>query len=189
MNNTHKVRQWAENFKADSLYGSTMDELVAAADHILATTTPPTMADIEWDDDKHYLAGATTPDDTDCVMIWSDLDLSGDIVCDDSAWRPDQLTPNGKRYKLVEVTDKPEEGEPTVSSGEKVGPDQPNHPETLTTVEDYENAPEGTIVALSRFAPYVKKLGGSWSNMTGRRFSEERLAGTSRKVLRWGWGE
>lgn len=128
------ARKWATDCQGAGNLPAYGIAAQAAATFILENTAPPTMADIEWDDDKHYLAGATTPDDTDCVMIWSDLDLSGDIVCDDSAWRPDQLTPNGKRYELVEVTDKPE------------NPVKPEHPETLRATSDYLNAPAGTIV-------------------------------------------
>lgn len=162
------AREWAEsvNPKMPNEY------VCAARDYILENTTPPTMADIEWDDDKHYLAGATTPDDTECVMIWSDLDLSGDIVCDDSAWRPDQLTPNGKKYELREVTDKPE------------------HPETLTTVEDYENAPTGTVVTRKECEPWTKRDSDDW-RVTGGPTSrmDYHMADSKRSVLRWGWGE
>lgn len=158
------ARQWAEESDPQFLNEQTR----AVRDYILENTTPPTMADVEWDDDKHYLAGATTPDDTDCVMIWSDQDLSGDIVCDDSAWRPDQLTPNGKKYNLVEI------------AGDE-------HPETLTTVEDYENAPEGTIVSLQGTSAAWVKDGGEWRRGTYAIMDSVAASRHARTVLRKGW--
>ena len=173
MSKTTMIRGWAESVVSAPV-GSREEAEVLAAEHILTTTAPPTMADIEWDDDKHYLAGATTPDDTDCVMIWSDLDLSGDIVCDDSAWRPDQLTPNGKHYKLVEVT------------GDE-------HPETLTTWEDFFNAPEGTVVSSPGAVPAMKNRDGRWRavGITTPLTSGSLALGAESPatVLRWGWGE
>lgn len=131
------ARAWAERIKAapDETY---VDDVVAAAEHILATTTPPTMADVEWDDEKHHLAGAIDAEGTEVVMIGT---FSGTIrVCDVdemnetfAPWleNPGTLTPNGKRYELREVG----------------APEQPEHPETLVTEQDYENAPAGTVVA------------------------------------------
>ena len=48
------AREWATSTlpKGDA-------KTMAAIEHILATTTEPTMADVEWDWDKHLLAGAT----------------------------------------------------------------------------------------------------------------------------------
>lgn len=168
------ARAWAEsvNPKMPNEY------VCAARDHILATTPEPTMDEVEWDTEKHVLAGATllTNNDkqVDVVMLAKDVNiidyttLGGEHGYEHCSY----FTPNGKKYELREATDKPE------------------NPETLRTVEDYENAPEGTIVALPRFAPYVKKLGGAWSSMSGRNFSGEKLGGEiPRPVLRWGWGE
>ena len=62
-------------------------------------------------------------------------------------------------------------------------------PVELTTAEDFENAPEGTIVARNEDYPFVKNGQGNWWDTYHNMFDEKELAGTSRKVLRWGWGE
>ena len=62
-------------------------------------------------------------------------------------------------------------------------------PATLNTVKDYENAPAGTIVARNEKDPFVKNGPGNWWDTYHNMFDEKELAGTSRKVLRWGWGE
>ena len=62
-------------------------------------------------------------------------------------------------------------------------------PVELTTAEDFENAPEGTIVARNEDYPLVKNGQGDWWDTYHNTFDEKELAGTSRKVLRWGWGE
>lgn len=62
-------------------------------------------------------------------------------------------------------------------------------PETLTTVEDFENAPAGTIVANGGRSPYVKRVPGNWEDTFNGVHSAVKLAGISLKVLRWGWGD
>ena len=69
------------------------------------------MAEIEWDDDKHYLAEAEH--DVYGQVIMLGLDAGGliefiipsrrDFRCDTD--RPGNLTPTGKRYTLTEVQD------------------------------------------------------------------------------------
>ena len=113
----------------------------AAAEYILAHVPAPTMQGVQWEHEKHHLAGATTPAGHDAVMMWHDEEDTGYIITDLDAWRPDQLTPNGKRYELREVG----------------APEEPEHPDVLKTVEGYENAPVGTIVALNGCLPYVKR--------------------------------
>ena len=163
------AREWAESVRA--MPAGHHDEYAnAAAENILATT-PPTMADVEWDDEKHRGAGATDPNGKVWVMSEND---GGYINCTgldmDTCGAPaDTLTPNGKRYELREVTDEPE------------------HPETLTTLEDYENAPKGTIVKLSEYdEPLRKHEQGRWEDPNGYKFTNERMAGISRTVKLWG---
>lgn len=167
MNNQEKLaREWAERAKTREV---SSPEEQAAADHILATTTPPTMADAEWDDEKHNLAGATTPRGNDVVMMWCDDEDTGNIITGSAEWAPKDLTPNGKKYELREVMDE--------------------HPETLSTVEDYENAPVGTIVAMSGTASVWRKLGGKWKRGDYRYANNAEMEGVHRTVMRWGWGE
>ena len=68
-------------------------------------------------------------------------------------------------------------------------PNHPNHPEVLTTVEDFENAPEWTVIARDHLGPFVK-FGGIWRNTLAEVISNEllfyRRDGGSIPVLRWG---
>lgn len=68
----------------------------------------PTMADVEWDDDKHFLAEAEHPDWGKVVMLRESALIifvqpiekrMGDI----HVARVEELTPTGKRYTLTEV--------------------------------------------------------------------------------------
>lgn len=81
----------------------------------LAKFLPPrpqtTMAEIEWDDDKHYLAEAMHPEHNEVLMLvkhcfsgnigflYKDEDGYNDILYT----APENLTPTGKRYTLTEV--------------------------------------------------------------------------------------
>ena len=177
------ARQWAERKKAqakrhleDAGYFPREDTM-AAIEHIMATTTEPTMADVEWDDEKHHLAGATLPSGYEVVMFWAEDDY---IITDQESWSRDCLTPNGKQYELVEVTDRPE------ASDEQ--DQQPAHPEVLETVEDYENAPAGTVVATPQGSAWTQGPDGNWWQGAGWKTDSE-MSGIKRQVLRYGWGE
>lgn len=177
--NTARLRRWAESVLAMPA-GHHDGDMLAAADHILATTGPLTMADVEWDD-KHFLAGATlSTEESAEELVMCGFTRDGEIyVVQPNPGRgkrgywpmPGDLTPNGKRYELREVTDKPE------------------HPETLTTVEDYENAPEGTIVALQDTASVWVKSNGMWRRGDYDTRSSASMEVVSRTMLREGWGE
>ena len=69
-------------------------------------------------------------------------------------------------------------------------PAKPAHPEFLETEADYQNAPEGTIVALDGVNPWVKEkdvwMQGTTADATVYRVPC--LKGP-RRVLRWGWGK
>lgn len=172
------ARRWAWEYMLCNaeLPEHAQDDEYRAAQHILATTTPPTMADVEWNDEKHYLAGAVDADGHEVVMLDK---LHGNIrVCDVDQMglgrpvleSPKTITPNGKRYELREVG----------------APEQPAHPATLETVEDYVNAPHGTIVAGPGVSAWTKGSDGGW--WQGRSwFTSSGMAGTKRDMLRRGW--
>lgn len=151
----------------------------AAIEHIMATTKEPTMEGVEWDGDKHFLAGAildTEESEEEMVMCGYTRDGEIYVVEPDGEKRgywpmPCDLTPNGKRYELREVT-------------------APEHPETLTTVEDYEGAPIGTVVTRKGCEPWTKRDSEDW-RVTGGPSSrmDYHMANSKRDVLRWGWGE
>lgn len=100
------ARQWAEWNKSCEV---SSPEIQAAANFILAHTTPPTMADVEWDDELHYLAEAEHPKLGKVIMLSrsghrSDIyylrsGVDGRVIGLDS---PDKLTPTGRRYVLQE---------------------------------------------------------------------------------------
>ncbi len=162
------AREWADTRNPDTL----TDIARAARERILATTDPLTMADVEWDDEKHHLAGATAPFGDEVVMMWYDDDTDH-IFTNGEEWPRDRLTPNGKKYELREVG----------------APEQPEHPEVLVTVEDYANAPVGTIVARGDYAPYVKRGPNAWTTEYSSLAYDEDMAGIPRTVLRKGWGK
>lgn len=180
------AREWAEYYQNDFpkfSKGSRAAEIVekakAAAAYILATTTPPTMAEIEWEDGEHFLAGATNYDGIEMAML---ADVQGDAILasplDDPGATflecPGDLTPNGKRYELREV-----------------GADQPERPKTLRTVEDYADAPMGTIVATPAGigAPFLKLPDGQWYLGDKSVGCAEMAIAEPREVLRWGRGK
>lgn len=168
MNQQEKLaREWVECAKDNEVTSPGME---AAAEYILAHTTPSTMEGAEWDHEKHHMAGAYWEGDIPVVMIdpaggdkTTVLTVEEEFIheADDS-----DLVPNGKRYKLVEV---------------------PAHPEVLETVEDYENAPLGTIVAKDTFAPWLKTSADSWTSAYGEasNIGMADRPGTFH-VLRWG---
>ena len=89
------------------------------------------------------------------------------------------LTPNGKRYKIVEAT---------VSQDEKVADDQPEHPKVLRTKDDFADAPDGTIVAKPGYIAVSKKC-GEWVGMHLIRTDSTMAETGPYEVLRWGRGK
>lgn len=164
VNTENLAWQWAmDNITNDDVKTRT------AAEHILTTTTPMTMADVEWDDKKHDMAGVITMRGTETVMIRLDM-CTNWIVTLIGKVRRDQLIPNGKRYELHEITEIT---------------DKPEHPETL--VYGYKDAPEGTIVGGHGSSLYVLREPNVWEDESNKMSPGEELEGTPRKVLRWGW--
>ena len=179
MSNEKLARQWAERIKAapDETY---VDDVVAAAEHILATTTPLTMADVGWDHDKYACTGATLDyghGPTDVIILDKDGDdFIGYITTDERTYGdayPQFLTPNGKRYELREV------GEP----------EQPEHPATLVTQKDYEDAPVGTIVAKVDGHPWMKAHPIRWESGVKTLPNRDISVIGPHQVLREGWGK
>ena len=95
----------------DSLQSDT-STIRTLGEHIVAALPPkpqPTMAEVEWEDDKHYLAEAENPELGKVVML--EKTESGLIeftmkpytaLTKGSAW-PEKLTPTGKSYTLTET--------------------------------------------------------------------------------------
>ena len=66
---------------------------------------------------------------------------------------------------------------------------EPVHPEFLETEADYQNAPEGTIVACEDSSPW-HKFDSAWlSTVVYEGNNAKNMTGIIRRVLRWGDGE
>ena len=160
------ARKWAEKKLEDEAKrpGLHLKEAVAAAEHILATTEPELPELNLWDGVEMY--GREW-------VVWSVSETGslGLLAADGGAYTHDfaeNTTPNGKRYELREIV-------------------EPDHPEVLTTVEDYQNAPEGTTVAATGYGLWEKNR-YAWS--AGNRACDNgAMAKYECTVLRWGWGE
>ena len=93
--------EWAGT-RAHSRYGAIRD--------VLPPKPKPTMADVEWDNDKHYLAEAVHPGLGKVIMLGnSPVDGLIRVARDEEnidLWQATEsefLTPTGKRYTLTEV--------------------------------------------------------------------------------------
>ena len=62
------------------------------------------------------------------------------------------------------------------------------HPKFLETEADYQNAPEGTIVACDDSPPWYKFDSAWLSTITHGRNDAKDMTGVIREVLRWSWG-
>ena len=180
------AREWAERVAEESDAYSFAQR--TAARHILATTPPPTMADVEWDDDVHSGLCAEHEDYGTVRMLDHDHH-DGTILCLTSRLRHEwsaecDLTPlPGTR---VDLTPRRVDSDEAHSTRDESVP-RPEHPAVLTTEEDYENAPAGTIVAEDFCDPWVKDDRGFWLS-PGEDGAEAslRMSLFARRVLRWG---
>ena len=75
-----------------------------------------------------------------------------------------------------------------LSRSSTLNPVKPAHPEFLETVADYQNAPEGTIVACDDSPPWYKFDSAWLSTITRGRNDAKDMTGVIREVLRWSWG-
>ena len=64
---------------------------------------------------------------------------------------------------------------------------EPDHPATLSSVEDYQAAPAGTVVAEPGGWACTKRSGGDWYKVKTW-LTDREMADTERQVLRKGWG-
>ena len=107
------ARQWAEQVQqTDAEYERkgrrySGDPMRAAAAYILSHTPAPTMAEVEWDDEKHYLAEAEHADGYTVIMLGAESGVVQSFhyeEVDRARYSdPEDLTPTGKRYTLTEV--------------------------------------------------------------------------------------
>ncbi|MER0040117.1 hypothetical protein [Corynebacterium sp. KPL4042] len=85
-----------------------INDLHLAVRAALPTKPKPTMAEVEWDDNKHYLAEAESESGVKVVMLSQNRDFirciqppnAGDVVIGVPS---EDLTPTGRRYTPTEV--------------------------------------------------------------------------------------
>lgn len=65
----------------------------------------PTMAEVEWDDNEHFLAEAELKGYGPAIMLWEATPGYISVIREGRVWpaRYEELTPTGKRYVLTEV--------------------------------------------------------------------------------------
>lgn len=221
------ARQWAKYYsenwpevRSTASPRSFFEGAKAAVEFILDHTTPEpeTMADVDWDDEKHYLAGCMSPYGS-MVMLRPQganmivHDLNSDLT---EVFDRDDLTPNGKRYELREVG----AGEPDVRRAralvEELARDHNLHSLTdgklartmnevldaLATPTPVEEAKRpATLETLQDHydAPegtiVAAAHGAPWVKEVGewwvgnKHATSESIAYQPRTVLRWGWGK
>lgn len=140
------------------------DSDLEAIKSVLPERPKQTMAEFGWDQDKNFLWEAEHGG-TKVAMLGYQLD-GYTILTDKGHIDPRHLTPTGRRYKLV------------LDDG---------HPEYLDTMQDYENAPSGTVAAAPGEFPRVKDGSVWYAPDSIAMTSHETMAGTRRRVLRWEW--
>ena len=100
----HRRARRAPLFRLESL--DELDELLNDVLKALPPNPAPTMADIEWNDDKHCMAEAQHPEHGAVIMLTQRS--TGMIAClargkhDTFIEEAQRLTPTGKRYTLNE---------------------------------------------------------------------------------------
>ena len=160
-------------------------ELVAA-EYIMNNIKQETMADITWNDKDHHLTGAITSSGEHVVMLWLDDTDQDYVITAERGWlHRGALIPTDERYELRPIIGTPEAKSKT------------EHPQTLTTPEEFENAPVDTVAAYDPVRPYLKMTTGRWINVANAAFSatysNEQMAehplGGPWTVLRWGAGK
>ena len=183
---TREAREWAEYITSlPDLHGDYAPQAQAAARFILDNTTPVLP-------DPLFGARATHPDHGEGMITSHRPDVDGDVRFMFS----DEAIGDGTNYHWVSPStltfhtqDMSKNGAEIDTSTEHVDPidTTPDHPEFLEAEEDYENAPEGTIVAYNENKPLVL-IDELWRHIGLVGWSDHGdMAGIRRRVLRWGW--
>lgn len=148
-----------------------------AAKLILQLTEEPSLENEEWDEKKHFLLGVLDTDGDDGVLVGSsgygEFDVYYPQYRGIVTMSNIDLRLNGKKYRITGEED----------SAKRVE----DHPEELTTLADYENAPAGTVVALPGFSPWTKMRSSTWQSCEITVDSKDLRSSGPHKVLRWEW--
>ena len=99
----------AADFTSDTVLYTRWKKQILAA---LPPKPHPTMAEVEWDDEEHYLAEAEHPESGKVIMILQSAPTGNIYFIPQGGGEqhhvyspPEILTPTGKRYTLTEVQD------------------------------------------------------------------------------------
>ena len=176
MTDAQIAREWAWEYMLcnEGIPESERDAEYMAARYILDTTAPPTMADVEWDDDVH--AGLCA-EHTECGLVRMMNRVGAFIEC----FLEDGTTPLLRADKLTPIP-----GTRLDLAPRREPESTPKHPEVLATRKDYENAPTGTIVAEDSSDPWIKGNGFWLGGGDGWGDTSPVMAFVARRVLRWG---
>lgn len=138
-----------------------------------------------------FLAKATHPEYGDGIVVSHRPDEEGDV----QFVFPDEAIGDGTSRGWVEPStltfhtpDMSKNGAEIDTSTAHVDPidTTPDHPVSFEAEEDYDNAPEGTIVAQDECGAFVL-LDGLWEHTGHLTRDHFDMAGIRRRVLRWGW--
>ena len=125
------------------------------------------MKELGWDNEYILAESDTFDGDVEkVVMLYVGNFYGTEIGTNAGIFDPKNLTPTGRRCKLVLDHD---------------------HPEYLETEQDYENAPEGTVAMdAASLATWMKNDEGWDTNFQANETNID-MSGERRRVLRWGW--
>ena len=110
--NAHDSLEEITGYLDHSFSGYTRNIISALLENVRDALPPrpqTTMADVEWDDDEHYLAEATHLVYETVLMLGQDSDdaikfLALNRADSKTVWgQPRDLTPTGRRYTLTEA--------------------------------------------------------------------------------------
>ena len=105
----HSLTEFAILHSADWKEEGEMRKCCVRIIQALPEKPRPTMAEIEWDDEKHYLAEATSDQFGRVIMLrkgkegYIEFIVPGEPECGTLVAYTEYLTPTGRRYTLKEI--------------------------------------------------------------------------------------
>ena len=184
------AREWASKaLENDLLDEVPLEGYRAAARHILATTTPPTMADMSPEEREacQWMQATFTKSPHEHIITQVFVKKARLLRRSDGAmfeFHHDEVIPHPDLPRLEWPASEPV----TEDTPEPEPESTPDHPTELTIEADYRNAPTGTIVATEGAEAWTKDLDGLWETWgIIRGYSNYAMADEARQVLRWGW--
>lgn len=141
-----------------------------------------------WNDEKHLLREATLADGSHAVLL---EEGEGEFEVRLFNRRTHQIEVVHKAHVYPQETRFNFFNPDQVSKAIEYYIEHSAIPSKMSTLAHYLTAPEGTIVAIPGYAPYIKREEGLWYYGGDRKdgyTDEEMAASAPREVLRWGKG-